>query len=718
VSEIRLGVFLCDCGEQIASVLDVDALEVEVHKLPEVTIVRRLRYACSPDGLSAIKSAIAEHGLNRVLVAGCTPRTLEPRFRAACEEAGLDGDRFELVDVREGCAWVHRDEPEAATAKAVDLIRMGIARCMLRQARQPASAEVVPAALVIGGGLAGMTAALTLANAGLPVKLVEREAALGGMLRGAHTLYPNRRDAVQFLAEKVRAVTGHPRIEVLLESQVIDVSGTVGCYAVSVRGPNGDSTFEVGAVVVATGARTLRPWGLFRYDGQRVVTQLEFERELRALETGAPSLSPPHAGGMKGGGSVVMILCAGQRGEAVPYCSGVCCMGALKQALEVKAAKPQANVAILFRDLYLLGEKAYEEQVLKARRAGVEFVRYAPSSPPVVTDEAVEVHDVPAGNERCFPCDRVVLATPLIPQPDAGVIAHLLNVAQDKHGFLLEERYRLRPQNCAERGIYVCGAAHGPAAWAEVEFQAAAAAFRAMRHLQAGRVTSQAPIASVDEALCTGCGNCVKSCPFGAISMDRRDGVLDVSRIDPLMCKGCGNCVVACPVKTISLPASSDAQVLAQIEATLAAPRNGRPRILVFGCEWSGHAAAELAGARKLGYPVETRLIRVGCSARLDPLHVLWAFFNGADGVFLGACPPGDCHYVDGNRRARQRIDTLRDMLAASGFDPRRLRLEWIAPDDVHAFVDKIADFTGLVRALGPSPARLGQIGQEENDLC
>jgi heterodisulfide reductase subunit A len=713
VSEIGLGVFLCDCGEEIASILDMGILEQAVCAMPEVALARRLHYSCSPDGLAAIKSAIAKQGLNRVLVAGCTPRTLEPRFRAACEEAGLDGDRFELVDIREGCAWVHQDEPEAATAKAVDLIRMGIARCTLRHVHQPVSAEVVPAALVIGGGLAGMTAALTLANAGLPVKLVEREAALGGMLRDAHTLYPDRRDAVQFLAEKVRAVTGHPRIEVLLESQVTDVSRTVGCYTVSVDGAdrsNGPSTFEVGAVVIATGARTLEPWGLFHYDGRRVVTQLEFEQELRALETGTRPNGFPL--------DVVMILCAGQRDEAIPYCSGVCCMGALKQALEIKAAKPQANVTILFRDLYLLGEKTYEEQVLKAQRAGVEFIHYAPSAPPVVTGEAIEVCDVLTGAERRLHCDRVILATPLIPQPDAGMIAHLLNVIQDKHGFLLEERYRLRPQNCAERGVYVCGAAHGPAGWAEVEFQATSAAFRAMRHLQAGRVASQAPVASVDETLCTGCGNCVESCSFGAISMDRQEGVLDISRIDPLVCKGCGNCVVACPVKAISLPTSSDAQLLAQIGAALAAPRNGRPRILAFGCEWSGHAAAELAGARKLGYPVEMRLIRVGCSARLDPLHVLWAFFNGADGVFLGACPPGDCHYIDGNRYARQRIDTLRDMLAENGFDPRRLRLEWIAPDDARDFAGKIADFTSLVRALGPNPARHGQIVQEENDLC
>lgn len=705
MSEARLGVFLCDCGDKIASILDVEALEREVRHLPGVAVARRLRYGCSPDGLAAIRSAIAGEALDRVLVAGCTPRTLEPRFRAACQEAGLSGDLFELVDIREGCAWVHLSDPEAATAKAMDLIRMGVARCALRQTHPPVEVEIVPAALVIGGGLAGLTAALTLANAGLPVKLVEREAVLGGMLRDAHTLYPDRRDAAQFLADKIDAVTRHSCIEVMLEHRVVGVSGRVGRYTVSIDradGSSGPSAFEVGAVVIATGACNLQPWGLFRYDGKRVVTQLEFERELRDVEIGAPSTGFPS--------DVVMILCAGQRDDAVPYCSGVCCMGALKQALEVKAAKPQTHVTLVFRDLYLLGEEMHETQVLKARQSGVAFVRYTPSSPPVVSGETVEVHDLLTGTERCLPYDRVVLATPLIPQPDAGVIAHAFNIVQDHHGFLLEERYRLRPQNCAERGIYVCGTAHGPASWTEVEFQAASAAFRAARHLLAGRVAHQASVVSVDETLCTGCGGCVESCSFGAISMRRRDGVLDVAQIDSLLCKGCGNCVVTCPVKAIRLPVNSDAQLLAQIEAALASLRDGEPRILVFGCEWSGCAAAELAGARKLSCPVETRLIRVGCSARLDPLHVLWAFISGADGVFLGACPPGDCHYVDGNRYASQRIDTLGSLLAESGFDPRRLRLEWITPDDAQDFVDKIADFTSLIRALGPSLARPRQV--------
>jgi heterodisulfide reductase subunit A len=228
-----------------------------------------------------------------------------------------------------------------------------------------------------------------------------------------------------------------------------------------------------------------------------------------------------------------------------------------------------------------------------------------------------------------------------------------------------------------------------------------------LHHLTAGRLTSQAVAADVDENLCTGCGNCVEICAFGAISMHSQEGVLDSSQIDPLLCTGCGNCVVACPVRAISLPLNSDRQVLAQIDGALAgATQAGRLRVLALGCEWSSHAAAELAGVKKLSYPVEVRLIQVGCSARFDPVHILWALFNGADGIFLGACPPGDCHYVNGNGYAQQRIRILKQMLAQSGFDSRRVCLEWITPDDPHDFVGKITDFTGLVRALGPSPAR------------
>lgn len=704
MNDIRLGVFICECGERIASILDVDTLEKDARDLPGVVIARRLRYSCSRDGLAAIRSTIAEERLDRVLVAGCTPRTMGPRLRAAGEEAGLEASLLDMADIREGCAWIHQAQPQVATAKALDLIRMGVARLTLRQASRPVTSAIVPTALVIGGGIAGMTAALMLANAGQPVTLVEREAELGGMLRHMHTLDPGRRNAGELLSQKIEEVTRHPRINVLLQSQVTAVSGTAGRYVASVSGTS--ERLEVGAIIVATGARALRPWGQFGYDGKRVVNQVEFEGVL---------CDPASASQVS---RVVMILCAGQRNDSVPYCSGVCCTVALKQAMEAKAANPDADVTILFRDLNLPGEAAYEQKLTAARRAGVEFIRYAPSSPPKVTADAVEVHNSLGNADHRLPYDRVVLATPLVPQADASVVAHMLGLAQDEDGFLSEARYRLRPYSYAERGIYVCGAAHYPAALADAEFQATSAALRAVRYLRAGHISNYAPVATVDEKLCTGCGNCAGVCPFRAISLHKRDGALDVSRVDPLLCTGCGNCVVTCPVKAIMQPQDSDGEVLAQIEAALAtASQNRRPRILVFGCEWSSHAAAELAGANKLSYPVEAHLIRTRCSARFDPTHILWALLSGADGVFLGACPPGECHYLNGNRHAQKRIDKLRSLLAESGFDPRRLRLEWITPDDPHDFVGKITDFTNLIRALGPSPVS-AHWTEEGSDRC
>lgn len=693
MNDVRLGLFLCDCGEEIASVLDMQALEREATLLPGVVAVRRLRYSCSPDGVEALQSSIAADKLERVLIAGCTPRTMERRLRAACAKAGLDRNLCHLADIRELCAWVHDNEPQAATQKAVDLIRMAVADLSLCQAQADAQAEVLPAALVIGGGVAGLAAALTLASGGVPVTIVERQPALGGVVRHAHSVNPGHQDAAEFLAQRVAAVSDHPQIRVLLNHQLTAVTGRPGSYTAEVEGcgpaPSNREEVDVGAIIVATGAREQAVPGLYGYDGRRVVTQSEFERELG------------DAAALDGLHHVAMLL-----PPAEATATGYACLqglAALKQAIEFKALRPQAEVALVFDDLRLPEDGAIRNELAQAQASGIQFWKYAAAQPPVVRDGTVEVRDELSGAGQKMSYDRLVLAVPLAPQPDASTVAHMLRLSQDHSGFFAEPRYRLRPENYAERGIYVCGAAHYPVDWREDEFQAIAAAFRALHHIRGGVVTSHAPIAEVTDDLCTGCANCASVCAFGAITMHRREGILDLAGVDPLLCKGCGNCVVVCPSKAIRMPRGSDGQLLVQIDAALASA-DGEPRILAFGCEWSGHAAAELAGARKLHYPATVRPIRLACSARIDPAHILWAFLNGADGVFVGACPPGDCHYVDGNRHAQERIDTLRGMLASRGFDQRRLRLEWVTPDDPHDFANKITDFAQLIQALGRLP--------------
>ncbi len=679
-SEIKVGVFICDCGSRIADVIDLGAVEEGIKGVPDVALVQREMYSCSRHGLSDIREAIREHGLNRILVAGCTPRTHEPLFKAALEEAGLNGSLFEMVNIREQCALVHIDDKAGATRKAADLIRMGVAKAILLQQTERSRIEVTPAALVIGGGIAGLTAALAMARGGFPVKLVEKEAELGGLVGKLNLLYPRNESARDFLQERLGAVEQHPAIEIFTGAEVVDVGGSVGDYHITIEQTGQSSEFDVGAIVVAIGAREFEPDGMLRHDGVKVITQLELEQVLRDQSVDAQQ--------------VVMVL---DSVDAADY-SSVSAATALKNSILLKRGDPKREVSLLFRTL---GADLDGQTIREARDLGVRFVRYDGQGEPQVTDEVVEVYDQLRREELTIPYDLVVLAMPLVPREDAVRISVLLRTPLDNDGFFLEPNVRLRPENHVRDGIFVCGSAHYPVDVQESIFQAHRAAAKAMRYLSCGKVDSDTPSAIVLESLCTGCGSCVEACPFLAIAMEEREGTLSVSRIDPLLCKRCGNCAVVCPAKAIVMEPYTDRELIAQIDAALAAPRDGEPCILGLMCEWSGYAAADLAGAEGLQYPSNVRIIRLGCSARFDPYHILWAFLNGADGILLGACDPGMCHYVLGNQFAEKRFEALRKMLSEVGFDARRLRLGWFKPDDGQAFVDSVKGFTEEIEYLG-----------------
>jgi heterodisulfide reductase subunit A len=681
-SEIKIGVFICNCGTKIADVIDVEELAKGVSEMPNVALVQRELYSCSKKGLRQVKETIGEHGLNRIVVAGCTPRTHEPLFKAALEEAGLNGSLFEMVNIREQCALVHADDEAAATKKASDLIRMGVAKAALLEAKERIETRVTPAALVIGGGVAGLTAALAVAKGGFPVKLVEKEARLGGLVGKLHSLYPHGESAREFIEKRIEAVKEHPAIEIFTGADVSGVSGSVGDYHIAIEQNGLGSEFDVGAIIVASGAQELEPDGLFRHDGVKVITQLELEEALHE------DSALPH--------QVVMIL----DGVDKTYHSSISGATALKNAILLKRRDPDMDLSLLFRHL---GADLDQRKIEEAKDLGVDFVRYDGQRRPWVTEEVVEVYDQLREEELAMPYDLVVLAMPLVSQDDAAKISTILRIPLDQNGFFLEPNIRLRPQNYVPEGIFVCGSAHYPADVNESIFQAYRAAARTLRYLAEGKVGSETASAIVIESLCTGCGTCVEACPFQAIAMEEREGTLSVSKIDPMLCKRCGNCTVVCPVKAIAMEPYTDRELIAQINAALAAPRDGEPRVLGLFCEWSGYAAADLAGAEGLQYPHNLRIIRLGCSARFDPYHILWAFLNGADGILLGACDPGMCHYVEGNQYAEERIEMLQRMLKEAGFDPRRLKLRWFKPDDAEKFVEAVKEFTDEIEYLDPT---------------
>jgi len=556
VDEPRIGVFICHCGINIGAYVKVPDLVERVKQLPNVVHAERNLFTCSEEGVSAIKKAIKEHDLNRVVVASCTPRTHEPLFRAACEEAGLNKYLFDFVNIRDQCSWVHMREPEKATEKAADLIRMGIARARLLEPLEEIEMPVTPAALVIGGGVVGMEAALNLADQGFDVHIVEKEPELGGTLRSINKLFQTNQEAAKLLKTLVGQVSIHPKIHTHLAARVKEVTGFIGNFVVTVDEKEGEDKFNVGTIIVAVGAESLKPVGLYGYGKiKNVLTQLELEE---LMKEGEPL-----------GQNIVMINCAGARVPERTYCSRICCMTAIKNASLIKEANPKAKVWILHRDLMTYGVE-FENYYRRAMELGVRFIRYSLEKPPEVIGkgkvEKIKVYHELRRREIELPCDMLVLTTPLIPNEDNRDVSRMLKVSLDEFGFLLEAHLKLRPVEFAMDGVYVCGSARWPTDVTEGVSQAYAAASKAAGPLRTGYVKAEAINAVVNESECAGCGLCELLCPFQAIELQTKGDRL-VSHVNEAVCKGCGTCAAACPPGAITMHHFSDEQILAQVEA-------------------------------------------------------------------------------------------------------------------------------------------------------
>lgn len=553
--EPRIGVFVCHCGKNIAGVVDVEKVRDYAQTLPRVAAVADFMFTCSTQSQQQIQDFINEHQLNRVVVAACSPRTHEPLFQETVQRGGLNKHLFEMANIRDQCAWVHAGDPQAATRKAMDLVRAATARAALLEPFADVVTTVVPAALVVGGGVAGMTAALNLADQGLSVYLVEKEQHLGGMARRIQRTLEG--GSPWRLAERLALrVKTHRKIELLMEASVHNVSGNAGHFKVQVQQHGAPSSIDCGAVILATGGIPYQP-AVSDYgygENPRVLTQLELEQKILA-------------GGMTPPRTTVMVQCVGSRNDEFPLCSRVCCAGAVKNAILLKQKDPAAAVYIFYRDVRTFGFKEAYYKI--ARDLGAIFIKFDPQAPPEVTADGdalrVRAFDSASRMVVAIEPDVLVLSAGIRPQPGIEQLGRTFKLPLTAEGFFMEAHPKLSPLDFSRPGIFVCGLAHSPRFIEESLSQALGAAARASGLLWKKQVQSSGIVAEVKRDLCAACLVCVTICPYQVPRIDREN----ISVIDPEACQGCGICAAECPAQAITFKHYQDDQIRVQIEGAI-----------------------------------------------------------------------------------------------------------------------------------------------------
>jgi heterodisulfide reductase subunit A len=554
--EPRIGVFVCNCGVNIGGIADVPAIAEYAKGLPNVEYVEENLFTCSQDTQDKMAEVIKAHNLNRIVVAACTPRTHEPLFQETLRNAGLNPYLFDMANIRNQCTWVHSDDKEKATEKSKDLVKMSVARTSLLEQIPDILVDVNKSALVIGGGVAGMTAALSLAGQGFPTTIVEKSSVLGGSARDLTKTWKGQ-DVQGFLADIVSKVENNPNIDVLTDSEVVEASGFVGNFETQVAMGDATKTVKHGIAIIATGGKATDTDEYLYGKNPNVTRWHDLEQNPKKL---------------KGAKSIVFIQCVGSRDENRPYCSRICCTASVSQAISIKEKTPDTDVFVLYRDMRTFGER--ELLYKQAREKGVVFIRYSLDNKPIVTESddglEVSVFDPILQKKVRIKADLVNLATAIEPAQN-DKISELYKIPLNAESFFMEAHAKLRPVEFATDGIFLCGLAHYPKAIDESISQAMAAASRAVTILSKPAITVSPLVSQVDAEKCDGCGVCTEVCSFGAIILEDTVGAGNRAdyRSKNIMasCKGCGLCAASCPQKAIDMLHFRDQQVIASLSA-------------------------------------------------------------------------------------------------------------------------------------------------------
>jgi len=711
-SSPRIGVFVCDCGTNIAGVVNVSDVTEFARSLTDVVFAEEGKWICAVDYLTKIKEHIAEYNLDRVVVACCTPRTHEPTFKATLKEAGLNPYLLEFVSIREQSSWVHKDDPILATETAKDLVHMGVAKARFLEPGEEMRIPVGSESLIIGGGIAGMTAALALGDLGFNVKLVERSNELGGLVSKLYKIAPEDILASELIRLKIERIDNHSNIDVYVNTELSEITGYVGNFQVKLRNCSKTENsseniiiedLNISTIIVATGMQEIIPHGLFGYGKYpNVITQLQFEEMLKNND---PQLSQIK--------EIAFINCVNSRNNEHGCCN-IGCLTSIKNLKAVNQINPGLNSYLFFRDFALTGmDVQYHYNSMD--KYSIAF-RYRDNSPPTVTNSNIkfesnnelnksklnenprldiQVFDILTGEQVKVNVDLVVLAAGYKGDDSAQHLKGLLKVSTNSDDFFLEAHVKLRPLDFANEGIYVCGCARSPKDIHDTMEESIGAAMRAAIPMKKSFVETEGIVAKIDDTACINCSICSEACAFGAIEFSNNEPMLIEA-----ICKGCGTCAAGCPGEAIDIVHFSTEQILAQVKAALA--EKSEEKIIVFACHWCALGAVDNAGVSRFEYPATLRIIRVMCSGRVDPEFILHSFEHGAAGVLVAGCEFPTCHYISGNYYASKKVQLTKELLKLAGFNSKRLRLEWLSAAQGSKFAQVATEFTDELTELGP----------------